>query len=78
MTGPPQVIREDACGRPETTGVACYMSTQTLLLLTITAVIVGYAAYKSPTLGTAMGVAAAVVGILYLIIQNDQNGDHRP
>ncbi|MGW1848263.1 hypothetical protein [Streptomyces sp. NPDC001966] len=54
------------------------MSTQTLLLLTITAVIVGYAAYKSPTLGTAMGVAAAVVGILYLIIQNDQNGDHRP
>lgn len=64
--------------RAQTTGVARYMNTQTLLLLAITAVIVGYAAYQSPALGAALGVAAAVVGILYLIIQNDQGGDRRP
>jgi hypothetical protein len=53
------------------------MSTQNLLLLAIIAVIVGYAAYASPALGAAIGVAAAVVGIVYLILQNDHGGDHR-
>ncbi|MFC8851536.1 hypothetical protein ACFT5D_00520 [Streptomyces sp. NPDC057144] len=53
------------------------MSTQNLLLLAIIAVIVGYAAYSSPALGTAIGVATAVVGIVYLILQNDHGGDRR-
>ncbi|MFJ9675763.1 hypothetical protein ACIRP5_33840 [Streptomyces sp. NPDC101221] len=51
------------------------MSTQNLLLLAIIAVIVGYAAYSSPALGAAIGVAAAVVAIAYLILQNDDGGD---
>lgn len=63
--------------RAKTTGVARYMSTQTLLLLAIIAVIVGYAAYTSPTLGAAIVVAATVVSIVYLILQHDRGGDRR-
>ncbi|WP_405933637.1 hypothetical protein [Streptomyces sp. NBC_00827] len=48
------------------------MNTQTLLLLAVIAVIVGYAAFSSPTLGAAIAVAATVVGILYVIVKDDQ------
>ncbi|MFE5072394.1 MULTISPECIES: hypothetical protein [Streptomyces] len=54
------------------------MNTQTMLLLAIVAVIVGYAAYSNPALGTAIGVSAAVVAIVYLILHNDQGNDRRP
>jgi hypothetical protein len=50
------------------------MSTQTLLLLAVIAVLAGYAAFASPALGGAIAVAAAVVGILYVIIKDDQRG----
>ncbi|MCX4411256.1 hypothetical protein OG840_59730 [Streptomyces sp. NBC_01764] len=35
--------------------------------------IVGYAAYTSPALGAAMAVSVAVVGILYVILKDDQD-----
>jgi hypothetical protein len=50
------------------------MSTQTLLLLAVIAVMTGYAAFASPALGGAIAVAAAVVGILYVILKDDQGG----
>ncbi|MGF0174539.1 hypothetical protein ACQF36_29780 [Streptomyces sp. Marseille-Q5077] len=51
------------------------MSTQTLLLLAVIAVMTGYAAFTSPTLGTAMAVSAAVVGIVHLVLRDDQGGE---
>lgn len=54
------------------------MPTQTLLLLAVLAVIVGYAAFTSPALGGALAVAAAVVGILYVIIKDAQDDGGRP
>ncbi|WP_327722811.1 hypothetical protein OG381_48570 (plasmid) [Streptomyces sp. NBC_00490] len=50
------------------------MSTQTLLLLAIIAVMTGYAAFASPALGGAITVAIAVVGVLYMILKDDQDG----
>ncbi len=54
------------------------MSTQNLLLLFVIAVITGYAAVVNPALGTAIGIAAAVVGIVYLILKDDQDRGGRP
>lgn len=69
------MIREERVRRAmEPPGVATRMSTQTLLLLAVIAVLAGYAAFASPALGGAIAVAAAVVGILYVIIKDDQRG----
>ncbi|MEU6071259.1 hypothetical protein ABZ864_44190 [Streptomyces sp. NPDC047082] len=50
------------------------MDTQTLLLLAVIAVIIGYAVYNSPSLGAAIAVAASVVGILYMILKDERGG----
>ncbi|MER5586550.1 hypothetical protein ABT090_33620 [Streptomyces asoensis] len=47
---------------------------QTLLLLAVIAVIIGYAAFVSPALGAAITVAFTVVGILCVIMKDDQGG----
>lgn len=52
-----------------------YMNTQTLLLLAVVAVIVSYASFASPTLGAAIAIAATVVGVLYLIVKDDSQGN---
>ncbi|MFE6165500.1 hypothetical protein ACFQ7F_42100 [Streptomyces sp. NPDC056486] len=49
------------------------MDARTLLLLTISAVIVGYAAYTNPALGAAISVAVAVVAFLYLMLKDDNS-----
>ncbi|MFJ7050030.1 hypothetical protein ACIQVC_42485 [Streptomyces sp. NPDC101112] len=50
------------------------MDTRTLLLLTIAAVGVGYAAYRDPKLGAAIAVAVVVVTLLaYFIKEDDSN-----
>ncbi|WP_246144833.1 hypothetical protein [Actinacidiphila oryziradicis] len=49
------------------------MDARTLLLLTVVAVIIGYAAYRDPALGGAITVAAAVVSFLYIILKDDDD-----
>ncbi|MFE1928692.1 hypothetical protein ACFW91_39850 [Streptomyces asoensis] len=48
------------------------MDARTLLLLTLSAAIVGYASYRDPKIGAAIGVAVVVVTLLaYLIKEGD-------
>ncbi|MFI9240840.1 hypothetical protein [Streptomyces sp. NPDC053079] len=47
------------------------MDARTLLLLTVVAVIICYAAYRDPALGSAIAIAAAVVGFLYVVLRDD-------
>ncbi|WSQ15057.1 hypothetical protein OG604_49240 [Streptomyces sp. NBC_01231] len=49
------------------------MDTRTLLLLTIVALIVGYVAYRDPEMGSAVGVAVVVVGLLAYFIKEDDS-----
>ncbi|MFF4542222.1 hypothetical protein [Streptomyces aureus] len=49
------------------------MSNQKLLLLIVIAVITGYAAVVNPALGAAIGISAAVVGVVYLILKDDED-----
>lgn len=49
------------------------MDTRTLLLLTLAAVLVGYAAYQDPKLGGAIGVAVVVVTLLAYFMKEDDS-----
>ncbi|MFJ8955254.1 hypothetical protein ACIRL3_46200 [Streptomyces sp. NPDC102384] len=49
------------------------MDARTLLILTLAAVIVGYAAYSNPALGAAITVAVAVVAFLYVMLRDDDS-----
>ncbi|TJZ96762.1 hypothetical protein FCI23_50620 [Actinacidiphila oryziradicis] len=60
-------------GPPGTTWSGPAMDARTLLLLTVVAVIIGYAAYRDPALGGAITVAAAVVSFLYIILKDDDD-----
>ena len=51
-------------------GVA-YMDVRTMTLLALVGVIIGYAAYRNPVLGSAIAVATAVVAVTYTIFRDD-------
>ncbi|MEV7167431.1 hypothetical protein AB0N60_35710 [Streptomyces microflavus] len=53
------------------------MDTRTLLLLVVIAVIVGYVVHRDPAIGTAMGIAIAAVGLVALLLKEDDDRKRR-
>ena len=51
------------------------MDARSWILLSLVGAIVSYAAWRDPSLGTAITVGAAVVAVVYLMLTNSNNGD---
>lgn len=43
------------------------------ILLVVVGLIIGYASYRDETLGTAIGVAAGAVSVLYVVIKDGED-----